>query len=173
MKHVKVILQQLVNRPANAIFLSSCILFTNSLGQSGGSFTIEKSVIAPGGTKSGGAFNVESVIAQPAAGNASGGAYLLFGGFIQPPLAPTSASVSVSGRIVTVDGSGIRNAIVEIADATGNIRTARTGSMGYFRFEDVESGRSYILRVRSKRFQFASQVIMVNEEISELMIVAL
>ena len=82
-------------------------------------------------------------------------------------LAPTAASVSVSGRVL-VNDRGLRNAFVTLTDQNGNTRTVRSSSFGYYRFDEVEVGQTYIVSVRSKRYQFAPQVVSVSEELSEL-----
>ena len=83
-------------------------------------------------------------------------------------LMPTAAQVSVSGRVITSGGSGLRNASVILTDANGNSRTVVTGSFGYFRFDAVPAGETYVVSVVSKRYQFAAQVVTINEELSEL-----
>lgn len=85
---------------------------------------------------------------------------------------PTAASVSVSGRVLSPQGRSITRARVYFTDVNGNTRTALTNAFGYFRFEDVQAGETYILGVRHKRWQFASMVITVNDEISDLIITA-
>jgi hypothetical protein len=42
----------------------------------------------------------------------------------------------------------------------------RTNSFGYYRFQDIQAGQTVTVTVVSKRFQFAPQVISVNEEMS-------
>ncbi|MGB7202253.1 MAG: carboxypeptidase regulatory-like domain-containing protein [Pyrinomonadaceae bacterium] len=90
-------------------------------------------------------------------------------------LTPTSANVSVSGRVLTAHGQGIRNARVTLTSSTGAPRTAITGSFGYYRFDDVEVGQTYIVSVRSKRFQFSNptQVITLLDELTDLTFTAL
>ena len=83
------------------------------------------------------------------------------------PFGPTAASVSVAGRVI-VGNRGLLNATVTLTDQNGNTRTARTTSFGYYRFDEVAAGQTYIVSVRSKRFQFAPQVISVTEDLSEL-----
>ena len=83
-------------------------------------------------------------------------------------LSPTAASVSVSGRVLTDIGRGLTNASVVLTDKDGNTRTARTSSFGYYRFADVAAGETYILNVRSKRYQFLPQVVSVTEDLTEL-----
>ena len=94
------------------IFLVFC-LSTGVLAQSGGAFTITKSVIAGGGGQNatGGTFSLDGTIGQAVAGtSSSGGTYSLRGGFWTPQaFTPTAASASISGQIRTADGRGIRN----------------------------------------------------------------
>lgn len=90
-------------------------------------------------------------------------------------LAPTAANVSVSGRVLTAYGRGIRNARVTFTDSTGATRTVLTSSFGHYRFDDIEVGQTYVVSVRSKRYQFADQahVVAVNDEITDLDFTAL
>ncbi len=82
-------------------------------------------------------------------------------------LAPTAAAVSVSGRVLA-GKRGLINATVIITDSSGNTRTTRTNSFGYYLFENVEAGQSYIFQVQSKRFRFPPQVVTVNEDVTDL-----
>jgi len=90
-------------------------------------------------------------------------------------LAPTAANVSVSGRVLTSQGQGIRNAGVTLTDANGTTRTAITSSFGYYRFDEVEVGQTYVVTVRSKRFQFSNptQVITLMDVLTDLNFAAL
>ncbi len=83
-------------------------------------------------------------------------------------LAPTAANVSVSGRVLTPDGRGLQNAVVTITDQNGAIRSYRTGSFGYYHFEDVAAGATYVFEITSKRFRFAPQIVNLSEDLSEL-----
>ena len=82
-------------------------------------------------------------------------------------LAPTAAA-TVSGRVLTPEGRGLRNARVSLTDQSGNSRTALTGMFGYFRFEEVAAGETYVVTINSKRYRFEPQVISVMEELTEL-----
>jgi len=86
--------------------------------------------------------------------------------------APTAASVSISGRVLTGSGRGLANASVYLTDQNGNTRVSRTSSFGYYRFEDVQAGQTVIVTVVSKRFQFAPQVLNLTEEATQLNFVA-
>lgn len=89
-------------------------------------------------------------------------------------LGPTAAMVSLSGRVVTAEGRGIRNARLTLTDANGEIRYALSGAFGYYRFTNVSVGETYILTVSSKRFTFANPTRAVNaqEEISDANFIA-
>jgi len=75
----------------------------------------------------------------------------------------TAASAMISGRVTTANGQGIRNAKVVI---TGNSLSepivATTGSMGYYVFDGLESGQTYVVTVFSKRYTFSNPVQVVS-----------
>jgi hypothetical protein len=83
-------------------------------------------------------------------------------------LAPTAASVSISGRVMVPQNLGLTTAFVTLTDMQGNSRTFRTGRLGSFRFTNVTAGETYILTVSSKRYTYAPQVITVNEDLTEV-----
>ncbi len=93
--------------------------------------------------------------------------------FTMQILAPTAANVSISGRVLTPDGRGLRNAFVILTDASGNSRTVRTTAFGYYVFEDISAGHTYTFSIRSKHFQFAPRVVNVTEDLSEFDFTAL
>jgi Carboxypeptidase regulatory-like domain len=142
----------------------------------GGSYTVEQSVIAGGGgsgsTDSGNIYRLDGVVGQSTAGPAvSGGGISLTSGFFNPTaLAPTAADVIVSGRVETVDGAGLVNATVTLTGLDGVARTVITSGFGYFSFEDVPAGATYILEVKSKRFTFAPTIIAVADSVFDLVL---
>ena len=87
-------------------------------------------------------------------------------------LGPTAATVSIAGRVLTPNGRGLSNAVVSLTETNGNIRTARTGAFGYYRFDEVEVGQTCVFSVSSKRFQFTPQVITINENLEKLDFIA-
>ncbi len=60
----------------------------------------------------------------------------------------------VSGRVTAPDGRGLRNATVFLTDTQGIRRQAITSSLGHYSFTDVESGKSYVAGVSSRRYRF-------------------
>lgn len=79
----------------------------------------------------------------------------------------TASSVTVSGRVLA-GRRGVSRAVVYITDNAGNSRTTRTDKLGYYRFEEVEAGQTYIFNVYAKLYQFDTQVITVTENLENL-----
>lgn len=77
---------------------------------------------------------------------------------------PTAASVSVSGRISASDGRGIRNVIVGLTLTDGTYLWTRTGSFGYYTFDDVRAGQTVVVSVKSKRFNFTPEEKLLSLE---------
>ena len=77
------------------------------------------------------------------------------GGWCLEIIPPTAAGVSVSGRVQTASGAGIRNARVVV---TGNTlpepRVVTTGSFGYFSIDGLTAGETYVVTVNSQRYTF-------------------
>ena len=80
-----------------------------------------------------------------------------------PALAPTAAPSSVSGRVATARGAGISKAIVSLTNSNGEIQTTGTNMFGFYRFDEVESGQTYVLTVSRPGYSFEPQVITVTE----------
>ncbi len=88
-------------------------------------------------------------------------------------IGPTAAGVEVTGRVLTSDGRGLRNAQVSIVDSKGVRRIATTGSFGYYRFDDIEAGEAYVIVVASKRYRFTPRLLQVFDNITEVDFVGL
>lgn len=166
---------------AFAFVLVAGLITASAQVASGGAYSLEQSVIAGGGaisTSASPAYSVEGTIGQSVAGTRSasdlpGPEYGLDPGFWQSNLIPTAAMVSVTGRVVTQDGRGIVGVRLTLVDPIGNTYQALSSSFGAFQFDGIASGQAYVLTVTSKRFQFQPQVLAVNDNVSDLKIVAL
>jgi hypothetical protein len=92
----------------------------------------------------------------------------------QMSFAPSAAGVSISGRVINASGSGIRNATVVLTDMNGQSRSVVTGTFGYYRFDEVQAGQTYLVTVHSKRFTFANatRVISLFDDIADVDFVA-
>lgn len=80
---------------------------------------------------------------------------------------PTASNAIVEGRVLTAAGSGIPGAIVRMTSSTGTVRTFKTSTFGYYRFEDVQVGETYVMTVSSKGRTFNSRVISVNDDVND------
>lgn len=141
---------------------------------SGGTFSVISSVVGGGGgTSAAGTFSVTGTAAQPGADdNMSGSTFSMRSGYWQPSVfAPTAAGASISGRVTTPGGMGLRNAVITLTGASlTQPLIARTGAFGYFTFTDVEVGHSYILSVSSKRYGFgqATQFFTLLDSLTDV-----
>jgi hypothetical protein len=88
-------------------------------------------------------------------------------------LPPTAAGVEVSGRVMTPDGRGLRNATVTMTDGQGVTRSAVTSSFGYYRFEGVPVGDSFVMTVNSRNYRFTPRVVLVLDTLTDVDFVGL
>jgi len=77
---------------------------------------------------------------------------------------PTASNnLAISGRVTTSDGQGLRNARVTL---TGNSLEApmvtSTGSFGYYTFEGLRAGETYIVTVGSQRYLFQQPSMVIS-----------
>jgi len=78
-------------------------------------------------------------------------------------LSVTASSARISGRILTAEGQGIRNATAILSGGSlAQPILVRTGTFGYFEFTGIPSGATYFVTVRSKRYQFANPTRVVT-----------
>lgn len=87
------------------------------------------------------------------------------------PLAPTAASVTVSGRVMNANGAGLGRATVMLLDTnTNQTRTAQTRGDGSYVFEDVPVGTLYVITVRARRYTFApaTQSFMLTDALGNV-----
>lgn len=114
----------------------------------GGPYTLDQAAVANGGgTSTGTGYAVTGTAGQgPAGANPMGGNYSVRNGFWNPGLAPTAASVVVSGRVIGQNGQGLPNVgVLLVGGPLTAPRKAVTNSLGYFTFEDIETGQNYVI----------------------------
>ncbi|MEP6945566.1 MAG: carboxypeptidase-like regulatory domain-containing protein [Acidobacteriota bacterium] len=144
---------------------------------SGGQFTLDKCVTGSGTqSATGGQYNVAATVGQPFAGQrAVSSPNSVHAGFWNAAdSGPLAAMVTVGGQVQTSDGRGIRNVRLTITNPNGSARSTLTGPFGYFRFDDIEAGQTYIIRISSKLYQFANEthIVSVGDEITDLVFAA-
>ena len=90
-------------------------------------------------------------------------------------MVPVAANVSLGGRILTANGSGIRNVLVTVSG--GDLPfpiTAQTGSFGFYNFPALHSGQTYTVTVTTKRYTLAepTRMVTLNSNVSNFDFVA-
>jgi subtilisin-like proprotein convertase family protein len=87
-------------------------------------------------------------------------------------LGTVAAGVNVGGRVLTAGGRGLSNARVTLTDQNGVARTAITNGFGYYNFDDVMVGRSYVVATTRKGYTFNPIVFTPLDNIVDLDLVA-
>lgn len=89
-------------------------------------------------------------------------------------LGPSAANASISGRVLMSTGRGVFGARLSVADANGNVKTSLSNPFGYYRFEDMTVGQTYIMSVHSKRYEFVenTRVLTLNDDLTGIDFVA-
>ena len=157
-------------------FTSGSAGLSNAQVSTGGDFSIEQKVIAGGGGFSTDStttiYRVEGTLGQSAAGTQmSGGPFTQRGGFWNPFLTPTAATVSVRGQVVGPNEVGVQYAFVTLIGGPLTVpKTAKTNNFGRFRFDDLQVGFFYIMVVRAKGYTFKQDTLVftLNDELNGL-----
>ena len=92
-----------------------------------------------------------------------------------PNTSPTSAGASISGRVTTSRGRGIGN--VRVMLSGGRLEQpvyTQTSPFGYYRFQGIAAGETYVITVFSKSFNFSqpSRVFSLLDNIADADFVA-
>ncbi len=77
-------------------------------------------------------------------------------------------TATVSGRVLALDGRGLRNSAVSLTDSRGVARTSTTSAFGYFSFDNVSIGETYTVKVLSitRLYRFGTQSVQVSGDIT-------
>jgi hypothetical protein len=85
---------------------------------------------------------------------------------------PTAASVPLSGRLLTTSGRGVPYAHVTLMDERGEPRMAISNPLGYYYFDNVDAGQTYVVSATAKGLVFAAQAVLVNGEVRDFNLIA-
>jgi hypothetical protein len=97
------------------------------------------------------------------------GNYGIFISDISVQRPPTAAGVTLSGRVAQgPDGRGISNVFVTITGPNGFANTTTTGKGGRYSFEDLETGQSYVISIRSRNYNFSPRVVQLLDNLSDV-----
>jgi uncharacterized delta-60 repeat protein len=80
--------------------------------------------------------------------------------------------ITVSGRVSTRFGRGLRGGTIAVIDSSGVRRTATTNIFGFYSFESLQAGEIYTFAVESRRYIFQPQTIKIEENLTGLNFVA-
>jgi hypothetical protein len=80
----------------------------------------------------------------------------------------TAAGVSVGGMIYNSTGSGLGRAKITVTDSDGHSRSTMSNHFGYYKFEDIEAGKTYFFSINHRKYIFNTRIITVNDSISRL-----
>lgn len=92
---------------------------------------------------------------------------------LSPFVTAMAPPITVSGRVTTPGGQGLRNAVVSLTDSLGVRRTATTSSFGIYSFDNVRADDTYIFTVGSKRYRFSPQIMLVSQGLTNVDFVGL
>lgn len=82
--------------------------------------------------------------------------------------APTAANVRVSGKILNSRGLGVSRAKITLTNSNGEIKTAYTNNFGYYHFEEIAVGETFIVQITSKYGRFTPQFMSFKDELTDL-----
>jgi hypothetical protein len=75
---------------------------------------------------------------------------------------------TISGRVITADKNAVYPAVVYLTAPNGEVRTAQVNKSGYYRFEKIDAGETYILNAYAESHQFQTLIQIANEKITGL-----
>lgn len=84
----------------------------------------------------------------------------------------TSSEASISGQILTYEGNPISRAQVRLTDSDGNRVTATSNSFGYYQFDDVPVGETYVITAIARDYSFTPQIINLSGDLTGLNLIA-
>lgn len=87
-------------------------------------------------------------------------------------LAPTAAGVTIGGQVMSSSGRDLGRVSITLTDIDGNVRTALSNPFGFYSFDDVIVGRTYIISAQAKGYTFMPIAVTVNDRITNLNLIA-
>ena len=87
-----------------------------------------------------------------------------------PSLQPSALvpTFSVSGRVTTPAGPGLRNAAVTLTDSARNRRTVLTSTLGYYSFDEIPAGETVTISAASRRYRFQPVTRTMSADLSDV-----
>lgn len=77
--------------------------------------------------------------------------------------APTAAPGTIQGRAVRGNGRGVKHAVIMLTGGDlGETIYATTNQFGYYQFQDIGVGQTYVMQITSRRYTFQSPTRVIN-----------
>lgn len=86
---------------------------------------------------------------------------------------PVAANAGISGRVTDQKGNGISRARVTLTDSNGEPRSVITNSFGFYRFESLAVGQTYVIETNRKGYAFSPRVVTLQEDVTDADIIAI
>jgi hypothetical protein len=74
-----------------------------------------------------------------------------------------AAPFPIGGRVFKSNGRGLGNALVTLTAEDGTTRTVEADAKGRFSFDNLEKGKSYVIKVENSLVEYEPQTIVVTE----------
>lgn len=91
--------------------------------------------------------------------------------FVNGQNLPSAAKTTISGRALLANGKGVRDATLTLNNLqTGETRTVRTNSFGYYMFDEVEVDSFYVVTISHRRYSFgeSSRGFTLMDQIADM-----
>lgn len=89
--------------------------------------------------------------------------------FVNETMSPTAADITVSGKVLTANGSGISKALVKVTDlASGQVYSGVTSPFGYYTVQGPQAGSFIDISVSAKARQFRSVQLNAMDNVENL-----
>lgn len=85
---------------------------------------------------------------------------------------PTAGGASVGGMLMSGSGQAIGGALITMTDSFGSSRIALSNPFGFYRFDEVQAGSTYVISVQSKGHTFQPITVSVNESLTGINLIA-
>jgi hypothetical protein len=82
-----------------------------------------------------------------------------------------TAFVPIGGRVFKSGGRGLSRAIVTLQQQDGTTRSVETDAQGRFSFDNVETGRAYVIKVENGQPDYEPRALVVTEARNDLNLV--
>jgi hypothetical protein len=108
-------------------------------------------------------------IGQPANTN---GAIGQLNGIAYINTTPTAAGLSISGRVMTSNGRALSRVKILLTDQKGETIVKTSNNFGYFSFDELTAGNTFVINAFTKLYQFTPQVVTLFDSINGLNLIA-